>query len=32
MTMKRIAPEDWYSVRRLGDDVTSISEPFIQEF
>lgn len=32
MTMKRIAPEDWYSVRRLGDDVTYICEPFIREF
>jgi glyoxylase-like metal-dependent hydrolase (beta-lactamase superfamily II) len=30
--MKRIAPEDWYSVRRLDDDVTYICEPFIQEF
>ncbi|WEX85885.1 MBL fold metallo-hydrolase [Sinorhizobium garamanticum] len=30
--MRRIAPEDWYLVKRLEDDVTSISEPFIQEF
>ncbi len=30
--MRRIAPEDWYAVRRLDDGVTAISEPFIQEF
>lgn len=30
--MRRIRPEDWYSVRRLDDDVTAISEPYIQEF
>ena len=30
--MRRIRPEDWYSVRRLDDDVTSICEPYIQEF
>ncbi|WP_336621128.1 hypothetical protein [Sinorhizobium sp. 7-81] len=30
--MRRIAPEDWYAVKRLENDVTSISEPFIQEF
>lgn len=30
--MQRIRPEDWYSVRRLDDDVTAISEPYIQEF
>ncbi len=30
--MKRIAPQDWYSVRRLDDDVTYISEPHIKEF
>ncbi|WP_312841705.1 hypothetical protein [Sinorhizobium psoraleae] len=30
--MRRIAPEDWYAVKRLEDDVTSISAPFIQEF
>ena len=28
----RMRPEDWYSVRRLDDDVTYISEPHIQEF
>lgn len=31
-TMRRIAPQDWYRVRRLDDDVTAISEPYIQEF
>ena len=30
--MQRIRPEDWYSVRRLDDGVTFISEPHIQEF
>ena len=30
--MRRIRPEDWYSVRRLDDDVTYICEPYIQEF
>lgn len=28
----RIRPEEWYSVRRLDDDVTYICEPHIQEF
>lgn len=28
----RMRPQDWYSVRRLDDDVTYISEPHIQEF
>lgn len=28
----RIRPEDWYSVRRLDDDVSYICEPHIQEF
>lgn len=30
--MRRIAPKDWYAVKRLDDDVTYICEPFIQEF
>lgn len=30
--MQRIRPADWYSLRRLDDDVTFISEPHIQEF
>lgn len=30
--MQRIRPEDWYSLRRLDDGVTAISEPYIQEF
>ena len=30
--MQRIRPEDWYSIRRLDDGVTAISEPYIQEF
>ncbi len=30
--MRRIRPEDWYSVRRLDDDVTYICEPHIREF
>ncbi|MFN3362586.1 MAG: MBL fold metallo-hydrolase [Allorhizobium sp.] len=29
---QRMRPEDWYSVRRLDDDVTYICEPHIQEF
>ncbi|SIQ78278.1 Glyoxylase, beta-lactamase superfamily II [Rhizobium sp. RU20A] len=28
----RIRPQDWYSLRHLDDDVTFISEPYIQEF
>ncbi|MFK3965259.1 MBL fold metallo-hydrolase [Ensifer adhaerens] len=30
--MQRIAPQDWYRVRRLDDGVTAIDEPYIQEF
>ena len=30
--MRRIRPEDWYSVRRLDAGVTAIGEPYIQEF
>lgn len=30
--MQRAKPEDWYSVRKLGDDVTYICEPHIVEF
>jgi glyoxylase-like metal-dependent hydrolase (beta-lactamase superfamily II) len=30
--MERISPDKWYAVRRLDDDVTAISEPFIHEF
>lgn len=30
--MQRISADKWYQVRRLDDDVTAISEPFIQEF
>ena len=30
--MQRISADKWYKVRRLDDDVTAISEPFIQEF
>jgi len=30
--MERISPDKWYEVKRLADDVTLISEPFIQEF
>ncbi|MDW5312609.1 MBL fold metallo-hydrolase [Rhizobium sp. PL01] len=30
--MQRIFAEKWYQVKRLDDDVTAISEPFIQEF
>ncbi|MEG6507666.1 MBL fold metallo-hydrolase [Methyloligella sp. 2.7D] len=28
----RIKPEDWYSLRKIGDDITFIEEPFIKEF
>ena len=30
--MDRARPEDWYRIRRIGDDVTLIDEPFIHEF
>ncbi len=30
--MERVAPEKWYQLKRLADDITLISEPFIQEF
>ncbi|OCJ07845.1 MBL fold metallo-hydrolase [Rhizobium sp. AC44/96] len=30
--MERIDPGKWYALRRLEDDVTAISEPYIQEF
>ncbi len=30
--MKRAAPEDWYRVQTIGDDVTLIDEPHIQPF
>ncbi|MEM7522549.1 MAG: MBL fold metallo-hydrolase [Pseudomonadota bacterium] len=30
--MKRIKAEDWWRVRAVGDDVTFIDEPYIQEF
>lgn len=30
--MHRAKPEDWWRIERKGDDVTLISEPFIQEF
>ncbi|CCM78515.1 MBL fold metallo-hydrolase [Rhizobium mesoamericanum] len=30
--MQRVDPDKWYQVKRLADDVTLISEPFIQEF
>ncbi|MCV9961562.1 MBL fold metallo-hydrolase [Pararhizobium sp. BT-229] len=30
--MQRISADKWYQTRRLDDDVTAISEPFIQEF
>ncbi len=30
--MERIDPGKWYALRRLDDDVTAISEPYIQEF
>ena len=30
--MKRVSPQDWYRVERKSDDVSLISEPYIQEF
>ncbi|WP_431323618.1 MBL fold metallo-hydrolase [Rhizobium sp. YTU87027] len=30
--MERVTPDKWYQVKRLADDVTLISEPFIREF
>ena len=30
--MQRARPEDWYRIRRLGDDVTLIDEPWIQQY
>ena len=30
--MDRVRPEDWYAVRSVGDGVTAIGEPFIEEF
>jgi len=30
--MNRIAPKDWYRQRRVGDDITLIDEPWVQEF
>ncbi|MBW9116926.1 MBL fold metallo-hydrolase [Rhizobium cauense] len=30
--MERVTPENWYQLKRLADEVTLISEPFIQEF
>ena len=30
--MDRAKPEDWWRIERKGDDVTLISEPFMQEF
>ena len=30
--MRRVKPQDWYRIERKSDDVTLISEPFIQEF
>lgn len=30
--MERIKAEDWYRIKKLGDDVTYICEPFIKEF
>lgn len=30
--MKRAAPKDWYRIRTIGDDITLIDEPHIQEF
>jgi glyoxylase-like metal-dependent hydrolase (beta-lactamase superfamily II) len=30
--MDRIDPKNWYDVQKLGDDVTYICEPFIEEF
>ena len=32
MTIDRAKPEDWYSLKTVGDDVTYIGEPFIEEF
>ena len=30
--MQRAKPEDWYRVKRVGDDITYIGEPHIEEF
>ena len=30
--MERAKPEDWYSLKTVGDDVTYIGEPFTEEF
>ena len=30
--MDRAKPEDWYRIRRIGDGITLIDEPFIHEF
>ena len=30
--MRRIPPQDWYRTRSIGDGITFIDEPFIQEF
>lgn len=30
--MQRARPEDWYRIRRLGDDVTLIDEPWIHQY
>ena len=30
--MRRARPEDWYRIRRLGDDVTLIDEPWIRQY
>ncbi|WP_336082013.1 MBL fold metallo-hydrolase [Thalassospira sp. CH_XMU1448-2] len=32
MPLDHAKPEDWYSTKTVGDDVTNISEPFIEEF
>ncbi|MHC8494590.1 MBL fold metallo-hydrolase [Thalassospira sp. SM2505] len=32
MPLDHAKPEDWYSTKTVGDDVTYISEPFIEEF
>jgi len=32
MPLDHAKPEDWYSTKSVGDDVTYISEPFIEEF
>tara|TARA_E500000318_G_scaffold11839_1_gene10667 strand:- start:1256 stop:1987 length:732 start_codon:yes stop_codon:yes gene_type:complete len=32
MTLERAKAEDWYSLKRVGDDITYIGEPFIEEF